>query len=103
MYYINSIKSATSNYGNPQSNNFPNSLVLPDELLDDYVNSMGFVILTVEDGIVTSVKRNEEAYNAYQESLPTPTPPEPSEEEDVDSMLIDHELRISMLELGGDV
>ncbi len=34
---------------------------------------------------------------------PEPEPPEPSEQDDINAMLIDHELRLSLLELGGDV
>lgn len=32
-----------------------------------------------------------------------PKPPEPTEEDDINNMLVDHELRISMLEIGGEI
>ena len=32
-----------------------------------------------------------------------PEPSEPTEEDDINQMLVDHELRISMLEIGGEI
>lgn len=83
MYYINSTPTENGNYGNPQSNAQEDAYALPDELLPEYIDSMGFVTLTVTDGgIVTSVERNEEAYAAYQAEHPAaaPTPAERREE-----------------------
>ena len=37
----------------------------------------GFVTLTVEDGVVTAITGDDAAYQAYLDSLPEPTPPEP--------------------------
>lgn len=34
------------------------------------------------------------------EPEPTPEPPEPTEEDDVNGMLVDHEYRLTLLELG---
>ena len=42
---------------------------------------MGFVDLTIEDGVVTSITGNEAAYQAYLDSLPPEMPPEPTEEQ----------------------
>lgn len=102
MYYINDTPTENGNYGNPQSSPGEGRLALPDELLSDYIDSMGFVELTTEDGIVTAVSRNEEAYAAYIDEHPvTPEPaPEPTEEDDVNAMLVDHEYRLTLLELG---
>lgn len=79
MYYINSTPTERGNYSNPQSNPFPDSIALHDELLTDYIACRGFALLTVEDGIVTAVEANEDALNAYlaeQPDEPTPTPSE---------------------------
>jgi len=82
MYYINS-QSINSNHGNPQSLYFEGAVVLPDELLEEYITTMGFAILEVQEGIVTSIAINQEAYNAYQENHPahTLTPAELREQE----------------------
>lgn len=102
MYYIKSAPTETGNYGNPHTPENPGDYALPDELLQDYIDSMGFVNLTVNDGVVTSVTRNESAYDAYiAEHPPEPEPePGPSPQDTTDALLVDHELRITMLELG---
>lgn len=103
MFYINFTRSDTGNYGNPHSPANNGDYALPDALLQDYLDSMGFVHLEVSDDTVTRVTRNVEAYDAYIASLPPeppPVPPEPSAEDTRDALLVDHELRITMLELG---
>ena len=65
MYYIKSKPNNSDNYGNPSSNEFKDSLILPDELLSDYIECMGFIIPTVKDFQVTSLKVNQEALDAY--------------------------------------
>lgn len=42
---------------------------------------MGFVDLTLEDGKLTAITGNEEAYQAYLAALPPETEPEPTQEE----------------------
>lgn len=76
MYYINKLPTENGNYGNPSSRG---ELLLPDNLLSAYLDSMGFVNITDDGETVLTVERNEEAYNAYIESLPEPTPPEPTQ------------------------
>ena len=49
---------------------------------------------------VTAYEPNVEAWEAWKASLPEPEEPEPTEEEDTSAMLIDHEYRLTMLELG---
>jgi hypothetical protein len=63
----------------------------------------GFVILTIEDDVVTKMVANPEARDIdakktkeWQESQPKPVP---SPQEDMDAMLVDHEYRLTMLEL----
>lgn len=80
MYYINSEPTGNGNYGNPQSNAREGMLALPDGLLSAYIDAMGFAALTVEDGVVTAVERNQAAYDAYQAAHPGPAPPTPAEQ-----------------------
>jgi hypothetical protein len=68
--------------------------------MTEFFNYNGFVILTIEDGVVTSYVPNVEAWEAWKAEQPEPVDPEPTEEEDTASMLIDHEFRLTMLELG---
>ena len=49
---------------------------------------------------VTAYAPNVEAWEAWKASLPEPEPEQPTEEEDTAAMLIDHEFRLTMLELG---
>lgn len=66
----------------------------------------GFVNLTIEQvdkvDTVTAVEPNTEAWEAWKASLPEETEQEaePSAQDDTDSMLVDHEYRITLLELG---
>ena len=41
----------------------------------------GFVTLTVEDGVLTAITGDKEAYQAYLDSLPEPEEPEPTRED----------------------
>lgn len=71
---------------------------VPQELESLAMDLLPFVVLTVKDGIITSISDNAEARAAW-EALPKPTP-EPTPEEDRDAMLIDQEYRLTLLELG---
>ncbi len=100
MFHIKQYPDEKGNHGNPVSSCVPGMVALPDSLIPDYVATKGFAYLTIEGEAVTSVTINQEAYDAYEESLPDPTPPEPTEEDDVNAMLVDHEYRLTLLELG---
>lgn len=60
----------------------------------------GFVTFDVEDGKAVNIEWNEEAYQEYMRNRPEPEPEEPTEEDDVNAMLVDHEYRLTLLELG---
>lgn len=77
MYYINATPSENGNYGNPQSNGRDRMLILPEELLGAYIETMGFATLTVDEGVITEVTVNQAAYDAYQEAHPPMPEPEP--------------------------
>ncbi len=88
MYYINAHPNASGNYGNPMGKPSPGSVALLDDLLSDYINAKGFVILTVENGAVVSLEVNQEALDAYQAAHPdVPVEPEPTTEEILDALL----------------
>ena len=67
---------------------------VPVDLEDEAVSYLPFINLTVVDGEITGVAQGE---------IPTPEPepdPGPTAENDLMEMAIDHEYRITLLELG---
>ncbi len=75
-YYINSTPT-NSNYGNPSSRG---EIALPDEFLDKYISAKGFVLPTIDNGVVVSLEVNQEAldaYNAEHPDRPEPIPEQP--------------------------
>ena len=66
-------------------------LAVPEELEAEVWACGGWCDLTVEDGILVGIVPKERP----------PQPPQPpTEQEDNDAMLVDHEYRITLLELG---
>ena len=88
-----------------QEGDFP---VLPDgyavwpDTLDTaaFYAHNGFVRLSVSDHAVTACTPNVAAWEAWKASLPPEQDPEPTPEEDVDAIMVDHEYRLTLLELG---
>lgn len=80
MYCINT---QGPNHGNPTSTPFPNSILLPDTLLMDYINTKGFCTLTVQDGAVTALVVDQEALDAYNAEHPEVEPEKPVTVEDL--------------------
>lgn len=74
----------------------------PDEFVAVFYSTSpaGFVNIEVAGDTVVAMTINQEAYDAYVARNPEPSDPEPSEEDDTASMLIDHEYRLTLLELG---
>lgn len=70
MYYLTNSPNNSGNYGNPMGQPFNNCIQLPEELLNTYLDSNGFVALTIENDIITNIEQNTEAYNVWKESLP---------------------------------
>lgn len=75
MYYLTNSPNNSGNYGNPMGQPFNNCIQLPEELLNTYLDSNGFVTLTIENNIITNIEQNTEAYNAWKESLPPEADP----------------------------
>lgn len=87
MYYINNTPTDNGNYGNPRSSG--GGYALPDNLLDSYIATKGFAILTLDGNTVTAVEVNQEALDAYVAEHPVvpPEPPQPSADEILDILL----------------
>lgn len=105
MYYINIQPNEAGNYGPLYISTTikQNMYRLPDLYKDLYIESKGFVTFTVnEEGVVSEIETNTEALEAWNELHPV-VPPVPSPQDDIDSMLVDHEFRITLLELGLEV
>ena len=66
--------------------------VVPDDIT--IPSTFPFVDIAVENGMVTSMTPG-----VVPEPEPEPTP-DPTPQEDTDALMVDHELRITMLELG---
>ena len=73
-----------------------------DEFADFFVSNNGFVNIVVdENSIVTEMTTNEEALAEYlaNVSQKSNTTTKYTIQDDMDAMMVDHELRITMLEL----
>lgn len=68
-YYINLSPDDRGYYGGLKLDEFPGAVILPRLFLNFYIENYGFVIPTIENGIVISLKCNIEAYNAFIASL----------------------------------
>ncbi len=99
MLYIRPTPNESGAYPAPQSTSFPGALILTGEQAARLVAYNGFVTLTVEDGDVTTVTPNTEAWEAWKSSLPAQAEPEPTAEDLTLDLLAEHEERLCMLEL----
>lgn len=70
MYYIKGTSNEYGYYGNPMTQPFAGCVSLPDDLCHVYMNANGFVNIAVQDGIVTSVEKNEAAWEAWKSAQP---------------------------------
>ncbi len=99
--YVSKFPTENGNHGNPVSKKRNGMVALPDELIPTYCDSFGFVDLTIEGETVTAVTRNEDAYQAYIDSIPEPEPqPEPMTQAEIEETLLDQEYRLLLLEYG---
>lgn len=101
MYYINQAADTSGNHGNPVSHQTEGMVALPESLLTAYIETRGFANITVEDSTITAIAVNQEALDAYLADHPdVPQEDTPTEEDDVNALLVDHEYRLTTLELG---
>ena len=76
-------------------------VLIPHNLEAEAIQFLPFISLTFnKKGCLTGVARNHEAWEAWQASQPDGASTMPTEEEDAASMLVDHEYRLTLLELG---
>lgn len=77
------------NYGNPHSNKKEGDILLPVELLADYLATKGFARLTIVNDVITAVAIDQEAYDAYMADHPDVPDPEepPTDGEILDALL----------------
>jgi len=66
-------------------------IAVPEHLVGKAVESSGFCHLVIQDDILVDIEPR---------SMPEPAPREPTPEEDREGMLVDHEYRLTLLELG---
>lgn len=82
----------------------PDGFVLvPDDFDAEIFQSFrGFVHIEHDGTYLTGMTGNQDALNAYLEEFPDVEPgdPEPTPQDDTDALMVDHELRITILELG---
>lgn len=105
MKYISRNSNPSGAYPAPQSNQAPGMIPLTEDQAAMVLAYNGFVVIREivegEGGVTASVTPNTEAWEAWKASLPAAEPdPPPTAEEDRDSMLVDHEYRLTLLELG---
>ena len=99
-YYINPNKTGGA-YPPPQSIKTPELVELPEEMLETFIEYSGFVELEITGDTVTGIAPNTadfeewKAEQAEAEAVPISDP-----QADTDAMLIDHEYRLTLLELG---
>lgn len=98
--YVQPTPNPSGAYPAPQLNRAPGLLYLPDAYLDTFLAYNGFVTLTIVDNVVTAIEPNTEAWESWKAEQPEPVEAEPTPQEDTDAMLVDHEYRITLLELG---
>lgn len=98
--YIQPTPTDVGAYTSPQSSAARGLVQFPDAFLDTFLAYNGFVTLTIENNAVTEIEPNTEAWEAWKAEQPEPVEPEPTPQEDTDAMLVDHEFRITLLELG---
>ena len=72
--YIDAIPNESGAYSVPQSNDFQGSVYLPDDMLPEFIRYNGFVVLTIDDGVVTYIEPNMEAWEEWKAEQPEPEP-----------------------------
>lgn len=98
MWYT---KKTDTGYTPPQSTKAVGLVALPDEMLETFLEYSGFVELEISEGVAVSITPDVAAFEQWKaeqaelESIEAEDP-----QADTDAMLIDHEYRLTLLELG---
>lgn len=104
MKYISRKPNPSGAYPAPQSSPAPGLVPISDTFAIRVVALKGFVRLAILDGRVIGLEPNEEALEAW-DAAQAERPAEgqetaPTAQDDTDAMLVDHEYRLTLLELG---
>lgn len=107
--YIISLEASSSGSRPPlqtwEHNFIPEGFAIcPDEFYDIFYSTTpaGFVNIVVENNVVISMTINQETLDTYVAENPESesTAPKPTAHDDTDAMMVDHEYRLTLLELG---
>lgn len=104
MKYISRKPNPSGAYPAPQSSPAPGLVPISNTFAIRVVALKGFVRLAILNGRVIGLEPNEEARETWDAAHPE-TPSEgqetaPTAQDDTDAMLVDHEYRLTLLELG---
>lgn len=82
MYYIKSKPNDSGYHGNPQDKKIDGYVVLPEEMLNTYLDAKGFVDITIKSDMVKTIAVNQQALDAYLKNYPvySDTPAQKREE-----------------------
>ena len=102
MMYIKAEKNSIGAYPPPQKTKAEGLVSLPAEMIDTFLNYSGFVNIETENGIVTKITPDEGAFKEWQEGTEAEAAStgKSDPQADTDAMLINHEYRLTLLELG---
>lgn len=99
MSYLRLEKNPSGAYPAPQGTYATGLVSIDGEELKTFLAYSGFVNVTINGDEVVGVEPDMEAWATWKETKVEPVE-EPSAQDDTDSMLVDHEYRITLLELG---
>ena len=70
--YISKTKNPSGGYTNPRTNRMDGDLILPNSLLPEYLIHNGFVMLTVDGDIVSSISPDTDLIDKWMANNPIP-------------------------------
>lgn len=70
--YINATPNASGAYSAPNSRPFTGSIILPDDMVSEFIRYNGFVVVTTEESVVTAIQPNTEAWEHWKATRPDP-------------------------------
>ena len=98
MWYT---RKSENGYTPPQSTKAAGLVALPDEMLETFLAYSGFVELEISEGVAVAITPDVKAFEAWESEQTEAESIEPKDAQaDIDAMLVDHEYRLTLLELG---
>ena len=92
-YETHDIQTNSGWFENPYGDAFA---VVPDDMVEDIMATKGYCDITLNDDGTEVVSFTAREIPVIE----TPTNTEPTPQDDIDAMMIDHEYRLTLLELG---